>query len=346
MGAVTPLTGIISSILVMLLMLLFGDLFTYLPMAVMAGMLFIVGFAMIKPVEIIRLWGTKQEFVLFIIIFTTVIVMGLQTGIIMAMILSLVPFMLGTSKLECKQVVVGPGLALELYGNFFYATLDQLSEPMDVIHGQPAIIDLRHVSYFDFGAAELILRKTLKHKGAGLALIVAAYTKDQRDRLKIVDKKNELIIVDGFQEAREALIQEFKIFDVGVPRFNKEHQRLLFYIKEFDRLSERFSHREPFEDEWIQVIKLFRLLERYTQRHFKGEEAVLRKNCYPRYEEHWRQHRELIKDVNVLKKYVDQRSTRHIGIIRSFLRHKLITHVNVHDLQYRDFFQSLKQVIE
>ena len=232
-------------------------------------------------------------------------------------------------------------MALELYGNFFYATLDKLHNHMNLLKNQSVIINLRHVSYFDYGAAELILRKGRQHKNEGLTLIVATHTQDQMERLKIVDRNNELVIVSRFRDAKRALIQEFKVLDVGVELFNQEHQRLLFYIEEFDRLYVCFSQRTPYNDELVQVARLFRLLDRYTQKHFQAEEALLQKHGYPDYEEHRRQHEGLTKTVGNLKEHVDKWSVQHIGIIRSFLREKMITHVNIHDMKYRKFFQSL-----
>ncbi len=83
------------------------------------------------------------------------------------------------------------------------------------------------------------------------------------------------------------------VADVGVKRFNKDHQRLLFYVQEFNRLSERFDRREAEEDEWDQVDSIFNRFSKYTEIHFKAEEELMAAHDYPHLQEHIGQHKAL-----------------------------------------------------
>ena len=131
---------------------------------------------------------------------------------------------------------------------------------------------------------------------------------------------------------------ELRIADVGVGRFNRDHQRLLFYIDEFNRLSERFSRRAPYEDEWDQVDALFPRLEKYTRTHFQAEEDLMLAHDYPGFKDHKRQHEQLIQSLSKLKTHVEQRESNYVADLKGFLFDWLKNHINGHDLKYRDFF--------
>ncbi|MBF0144573.1 MAG: SulP family inorganic anion transporter [Magnetococcales bacterium] len=206
-GANTPLSGIFSSGFVLLLSVVCGAYFAYLPMPVMAGMLFIVGLATIKPMEIRRLAQVRQEFATFAATFVTIAFMGLNTGLVVALLLSLIPFILGATRLECKRVRVGPGMALELHGNLFFASLDQFSTYLSQAEGMPVIIDLRHVAYFDNSAAELILREEHRRRQQGFLLVVSAHTSEQEALLLSANagQAGDLAVVSSLQEAKVLL---------------------------------------------------------------------------------------------------------------------------------------------
>jgi len=127
--------------------------------------------------------------------------------------------------------------------------------------------------------------------------------------------------------------------DVGVERFNNDHQRLLFYIIEFDRLARRFHERAPLEEEWDQVDAIFPRLERYTLEHFQAEEALMRQHAYPHLEEHRLQHQQLVHHLVRLKQEVATRHADAIARLESFLLDWLQTHINQDDLKYRGCFR-------
>ncbi|MGN7612490.1 bacteriohemerythrin [Magnetococcales bacterium HHB-1] len=130
----------------------------------------------------------------------------------------------------------------------------------------------------------------------------------------------------------------FQVVDVGVERFNKDHQRLLFYITEFNRLVERFGQRKPFEDEWDQIDGLFKRLDKYTKVHFKAEEDLMREYGYPHYDKHCQQHQKLIQSLAELKVHVTKRDADAIAQIKTFLLDWLTNHINHEDAQYSVFF--------
>ncbi|MBF0371220.1 MAG: hemerythrin domain-containing protein [Magnetococcales bacterium] len=132
---------------------------------------------------------------------------------------------------------------------------------------------------------------------------------------------------------------ELTIADVGVERFNNDHQRLLFYVVEFTRLAKRFKEREPFEDEWDQVDAIFPRLEKYTHHHFEAEEAMMREHDYPHLDLHVKQHHHLVLHLKDLKAGVADRRNVAIARLESFLEDWLRQHINQEDVRYRGLFQ-------
>ncbi|MBF0623916.1 MAG: hemerythrin family protein [Magnetococcales bacterium] len=130
------------------------------------------------------------------------------------------------------------------------------------------------------------------------------------------------------------------VADVGVERFNRDHQRLLFYVEEFNRLAARFRQRPPFEDEWDQVDAIFVRLEKYVQMHFAAEEAMMRERGYPEIGEHMAQHAHLSKVLAELQEKVGSRQVAYIAQLQGFLMDWLRNHINRHDARYGEFFRQ------
>lgn len=206
LGARTPLAGMISSVLVLLLVWLLGGWLDTLPVAVMAGVLALVGWGMIKPEEIRRLLGMAEERGPFLATVATVVLLGLEPGILMAVAVSLVPFLLGASRVEFRRVQVGSGTSLEVYGNLFFASLEPFMAELRRLEGVDLILNLRHASYLDSGTAQLILRETRRRREQGRKCIVFAHTSRLETALNRVDTAGELEIVDSLPEARLALM--------------------------------------------------------------------------------------------------------------------------------------------
>ncbi|MBF0185853.1 MAG: bacteriohemerythrin [Magnetococcales bacterium] len=134
-------------------------------------------------------------------------------------------------------------------------------------------------------------------------------------------------------------MEALTVADVGVERFNNDHQRLLFYIIEFNRLAERFHERKPLEEEWDPIDAIFPRLEKYTQEHFQAEEELMRQHKYPLLEQHIEQHQQLIRHLQQLKMDVTNRQAAAITRLESFLLDWLTTHINQDDRQYQGCFQ-------
>ncbi|MBF0379692.1 MAG: bacteriohemerythrin, partial [Magnetococcales bacterium] len=134
-------------------------------------------------------------------------------------------------------------------------------------------------------------------------------------------------------------MEELSIADVGIERFNNDHQRLLFYITEFSKLAKRFQEREPFDDEWDQIDSIFPRLKKYSEDHFNAEEALMKKHGYPHIEQHIKQHNGLNKHIDTLQNDITARKSSYIATLESFLIDWLQNHINKEDLKYKNFLQ-------
>lgn len=159
LGVKTPLAGILSSCIVLMLMLLLGPVLSYLPMAVISGTLMLVGIGMIKTDEIIRLASWRGEFTVFFITLLIIIFIGLQPGLVVAIVLSILLFVVSASKLEVRVERQEDSVFLRVDGHLFYASIDQLSELLKRYRSQNLVLDLSVVSHLDLSATEAIARE-------------------------------------------------------------------------------------------------------------------------------------------------------------------------------------------
>ncbi|MCU7892368.1 MAG: STAS domain-containing protein [Candidatus Thiodiazotropha sp. (ex Ustalcina ferruginea)] len=164
LGSKTPLAGILSAVMVFLLILFFSPLLSYVPMAVIAGTLMLVGIGMIKPQEIARLFSWTGELSVFFVTLFSIVFLGLQSGLIVAFILSVIMFVLSASKLEITIKQVKESVQIRVEGHLFYASIDQLSGLLKRHRHENVLLDLSVVSYMDLSATEAIAKDLQKRK--------------------------------------------------------------------------------------------------------------------------------------------------------------------------------------
>ncbi|MFI0416106.1 MAG: SulP family inorganic anion transporter [Candidatus Thiodiazotropha sp.] len=194
LGAATPLAGILSAFIVFILIDTLGTLLTYLPMPVIAGTLMLVGIGMIKPGEIARLFSWTGELLVFVTTLFGIVFLGLQTGLIIAFILSLILFVLSASKLDINIRKDGESVQIRVEGHLFYASIDQLSSLLKRHRYDSVLLDLSVVSYMDLSATEA-LAKDLQNRD----------TKETTFVIVLTSRK----LLDHFEQRLEGMPVEF-----------------------------------------------------------------------------------------------------------------------------------------
>lgn len=157
MGARTPLSGLVAAIAVVLLAWLLGPVLTYLPMAVVAGVMVLVGIGMIQLREI-RPMLNRVDGPVFAITLFTVLFIGLETGILVAVVASVIFFVASASKVRLAISHAGETEHVKVTGNLFYASLDPLAKHLHAHPRAVTSLDLSRVSFKDATAMELIER--------------------------------------------------------------------------------------------------------------------------------------------------------------------------------------------
>ncbi|MBW9263345.1 MAG: hypothetical protein K1564_17415 [Candidatus Thiodiazotropha sp. (ex. Lucinisca nassula)] len=160
--AETPLTGIVSAGIVLVLILLFGPVLTYLPMPAISGTLMLVGIGMIKTEEIKRLFNWRGELAVFATTLFCILFLGLQTGLVVALVLSVLLFVISASSLELITERETVSVRIRVEGHLFYASIDQLSQTLKKHRHENLILDLSVVTYLDLSATEAISKELAK----------------------------------------------------------------------------------------------------------------------------------------------------------------------------------------
>ena len=174
LGASTPLSGIVAAAFVLVLITFLGPILTYMPMAAMAGTLFIVGLDMIKISDIRHYSLVRSELVIYLATFISIIFFGLATGIVIAVLLSVSVFLLRITELELRIEDNDTGTLLKVKGALFYASVAHLTEQFQSHFGENLTVDLQFATHIDQSAVDFFSReaKNMASQGARLTLLI------------------------------------------------------------------------------------------------------------------------------------------------------------------------------
>jgi len=133
-----------------------GPFLTALPMPAIAGVLALVGVGMIEAGHVRHLMRNRIDGAVFLLTFLSVTFLGLDIGILVAVLASAGFLLAGMSKVGFVVSVDGDVEHIAVSGNLFYASLDRLSRHL---HGDPTtrtVLDLSRVPYCDATAHAMI----------------------------------------------------------------------------------------------------------------------------------------------------------------------------------------------
>lgn len=194
LGASTPLSGIAASGFVLILITFLGPILTYMPMAAMAGTLFIVGADMIKWRDLTHYSQVRSELAIYLCTFIGIMLFGLALGIQIAVFLSVSVFLLRISQLEIKVETSSAGPVLKVKGALFYASVAHLTDKFKSLLGQDLIVDLQYTTHIDQSAVDFFNREAgnMATKGGKLTLVI---NEKQRHFLQALGASSEIDLV-------------------------------------------------------------------------------------------------------------------------------------------------------
>lgn len=199
LGGSTPLSGVAAACFVLLLIIMLGPILTYMPMAAMAGTLFIVGADMIKWRDIKHYAKVRSELVIYLATFASIMFFGLATGVLAAVLLSVSVFMLRISQLELKLEKEPSGKVLKIKGALFYASVSHLTEEFRRHADEDLTVDLQYTTHIDQSAVDFFTREA-KHMAARGHRLVLLVNDKQTQFLNAMGVSSEIRLVT-FQDS-------------------------------------------------------------------------------------------------------------------------------------------------
>ncbi|HSN93420.1 MAG TPA: SulP family inorganic anion transporter [Anaeromyxobacteraceae bacterium] len=196
-GARTPLAAVFASLFLAAIVLFVAPLAAYLPVAAMAGILFLVAWGLIDFHHIrgiVR--ASRSEAAILVATFLATLLLHLEFAIYVGVILSLVFYLNRTSRPLVRPLVPdhhdaegrladGQGLAecsqlkiVEVHGSLFFGAIDHVQQHLQALDGdgterKHVLVVADGINFADVAGAEMLAREARRRRriGGGLYLV-------------------------------------------------------------------------------------------------------------------------------------------------------------------------------
>ncbi len=192
-GAKTPLAAIVAAVSLAIIVLLFADLTSYVPIPSMAGLLLVVAWNLIDfhHIKIIFKAG-KSEFSVLTVTFCATLIMPLEFAIYLGVILSLVFYLKRTSQPSIVEILPDadspnpifnpahndqqprcPQLKIiRIEGSLFFGAVNYVKEYLENIQEPNVLIVGNGMNHIDIAGAEMLMHEAQRRRGLGHALFL------------------------------------------------------------------------------------------------------------------------------------------------------------------------------
>jgi SulP family sulfate permease len=199
-GAQTPVSGIVHALVLLLILVFFGQWATLIPMASLSAVLFVVAYNMSEWRYFVRLLRSpRADILVMLCTFGLTVFVDLTVAIEVGVVLSSLLFMNRMSKVtEIRHITqelhedyetedkltittrsIPPGVEVfEIYGPFFFGVANQFKDSMSIVKKPPKVLILRvrHVMSMDATAMRALEDIIDKVKRDGTRLILSGVT--------------------------------------------------------------------------------------------------------------------------------------------------------------------------
>jgi high affinity sulfate transporter 1 len=235
-GGRTQIAQLTTAFIVLLVLVFLTGPLAYMPTAVLAAVVFLIGIRLIDNKGIRRVFHlSKEEFIVALITAIVVVTIGVEQGILLAIVLSIIdhlrhsyrPFdalIAPTPSGHWKAMPLeqghqaAPGLVIYFFGSgLYYANSNHFSQVIIklVDSAEPEIkwfaIQTAAITYIDFTAADTFqqIHKTLQKRGVTLVLCnIVDNVKKELDHYGLTDLIGEEHFFDTIQDIVEAYQKE------------------------------------------------------------------------------------------------------------------------------------------
>ena len=176
-GATSPISGLVHSLVLMLIVLLAAPLAVHVPLAVLAGVLLFVAWNMGEWREFVRLRQFSNHYRLLLLgTFFLTVVFDLMVAMEVGLVLACVLFVRRMATLFKVHATSADGLAWRLHGALFFGATDKLDVLLEAAQtvpvGSTMTLDMAALFALDTTGVDSLeqLLKALEQRGAHLAL--------------------------------------------------------------------------------------------------------------------------------------------------------------------------------
>ncbi|OYX31130.1 MAG: hypothetical protein B7Z03_04760 [Hydrogenophilales bacterium 32-62-9] len=183
-GARTPLSSLVSAVALAVLVVFASGLIALMPIAVMAGLLMLVGWGLVDRKEIRLLINVRAEFMIFIACFAAAVILGLDYGVVVGVILSIGVYLANVSRPVLRRLdehtartCLPPELgdevtALRVTGNLFFGSVQSIDAQFRALansegRARSLFLSLQHVGHLDTAGAQTLAKEATRRHQAG-----------------------------------------------------------------------------------------------------------------------------------------------------------------------------------
>lgn len=240
-GAKTPMSAIFAVLLLVLVLLGVAPLVAYLPIAVVAGMLFLVAWNLIDLPRIRKILATSPgETAVLAVTFFATLVLDLEFAILVGVLFSLVLYLNRTSHpilrslvpdprhTERKMTEVEDGLVecpqlkiLRIEGSIYFGAVDHVERHLDALREEGAgqkhlLLMSKSINTIDMAGAELLAEEARRRRAGGGQLYFYSLRKPVEDLLERGGYMDEIGRENVFRGKRQAIGGVFTRLDRSI----------------------------------------------------------------------------------------------------------------------------------
>lgn len=195
-GAKTPLSSVFAAIFLVVLVLILAPLAQFLPVAVMAGVLFLVAYGLIDQKNIKHIFQTsREESVIFTLTFLGTLFLELEFAIFVGVIASLLFYLKKTSQAHIYEGTVGLGKdgerkfvkftgceskcpQLQMFmvnEEIYFGSVSALEDTLNTIpeNCKARLLCCKAVQFVDLAGAEFLAQEAKRHRKLGVRFVIS-----------------------------------------------------------------------------------------------------------------------------------------------------------------------------
>jgi SulP family sulfate permease len=240
-GARTPLSAVFSALLLIAVLFAVAPLAAYLPIAVVAGVLFLVAWSLIDTERIRAIFTTNRaESVVLAVTFFATLLLDLEFAILMGILASLVVYLNRTSHPTMRSLVPDPrhpqrkmteiedGLVecpqlkiLRVEGSIYFGAVSHVAQHFDTLRlhnsGQKHLLLMsKSINFVDMAGAELLAGEARERRASGGRLYFYSLRKPVEELLERGGYVADIGREDIFHGKRQAIAGVFARLDRSI----------------------------------------------------------------------------------------------------------------------------------